>query len=168
RRSDGLIAIPRPDYHAELIYPLADSAQASGFRFTDSEDDNPIVPGTAAAAQWRLESGPSGLRIVPLGQTRVTDGIFTTALTCGPGSEADCQYVATAPASSAFGTEPVAVSTGNTYVFEVAAGGLVHFAKIRVQGDGADAQGRNVMVLDWAYQLVPDEPSLDLSPISLR
>lgn len=168
RRSDGMIAIPRPDYHAEIIYPLADSAQASGFRFTAVETDNPIVPGTAATAQWRLESGPSGLQIVPTGQTRVTSGVFTTALVCGPGSDADCQDIPTAPVSSAFGTGPVAVSTGNTYVFEVVDGGLVHFAKIRVQGDGADASGRSVMVFDWAYQLVPDEPSLDVAPLSFR
>src|SRR5690606_12624934 len=74
RRSESVAAIPRPDYHAELIYAHADSALASGFRFTESEDESPIVAGTAADAQWRLEESGGELRIVPIGPTRVTDG----------------------------------------------------------------------------------------------
>lgn len=165
RRSEAVAAIPRPDYHAELIYPTADSALASGFQFTETEDDNPIVAGTSAEAQWRLEASGDDLLIVPLGQTRVTQGIFTTDLSCGPGSEANCEYVAEAPPSSDFGTTSVTVSTGNTYVFEVAVDGQPHFAKIRVIGDGIDNGGNRVVVFDWAYQLVANEPSLNVAPL---
>jgi hypothetical protein len=163
RRSDLATAIARPDYHAELIYTVADSALASGFRFAGSEGENPIVAGTSAQAQWRLEASGGELRIVPLGATRVTDGIFSTDLSCGPGSEADCIYVDEAPAAAEFGTTPVVVSTGNTYVFQITDGGATHYGKIRVAGDGTDAGGRELIVFDWAYQLVPGEPSLNVA-----
>jgi hypothetical protein len=160
RRSDFAIGIPRPDYHAELVY----SPLASGFRFVASEDQNPSVAGTSPQAQWRLESAGGELRIVPVGQTRVTAGIFSTDLSCGPGSEADCEYVAVAPAASAFGTASVPVSTGNTYVFQVTDGGATHYGKIRVHGGGTDAAGRELVVFDWAYQTVANEPALNLAP----
>ncbi|HEX6069305.1 MAG TPA: hypothetical protein VFZ18_05760 [Longimicrobiaceae bacterium] len=164
RRSDAVEGIARPDYHAELIYTQADSSLASGFRFVGSEDDNPIVAGTSTQAQWRLESVGGQLRIVPLGQTRVTQGVFTTDLSCGPGSEPDCEFVQTAPAASSFGTTPAVVSPGNTYVFQVTDGAETHYGKIRVQGAGTDAAGRQLVVFDWAYQLVANEPSLNLAP----
>lgn len=164
-RSDAVTAIPRPDYHAELIYSTTDSAEASGFRFRETDGENPILAGNSADAQWRLEESEGALRIVPVGDTQVTEGIFTTALTCGPGSEADCEHVAAAPAASDFGTTPVAVSAGNTHVFQVTVDGETHFAKMRVQGAAEDSEGRSLVVFDWAYQLVPDEPSLNLSPV---
>lgn len=157
------LATPRPDYQAEIIYPLSDSAAASGFRFVGTASENPIVAGTSSSAQWRVETGSGGLRIVPLGQTRVTQGVFTTALTCGPGADADCESVDRAPAASAFGTSPVPVSAGNTYVFRVVGGdGRARYAKVRVDGHASDAAGRTVVVFDWAYQLVADEQSLRL------
>ena len=165
RRSESVSVIPRPDYHAELIFAHTDNPEASGFRFAESEADNPIVAGASAEAQWRLEESGDELVIVPLGDTRVTAGIFTTDLSCGPGSEADCEYVAEAPAESAFDATPVEVSAGNTYVFEVVADGDTHFAKIRVHGAAVDSEGQQVVVFDWAYQTVADEPSLNLSPL---
>jgi hypothetical protein len=95
----------------------------------------------------------------------VTQGIFTTDLSCGPGSEVDCEHVAEAPASSAFTTAAVPVSAGNTYVFEVSVGGQTHFGKIRVHGSASDGAGGSVVVFDWAYQLVANEPSLNVSPL---
>ena len=155
-------ATPRPDYHAELIYALSDSAAASGFRFASSGGEDPIVAGTAPSAQWRLESVGPGLRIVPLGQTRVTAGQFTTALTCGPGSDADCESVLAAPEAGRFGTAPVDVEAANTYVFQVVgADGRARYGKVRVQGRTTDSSRRAVAIFDWAYQLLPDETSLD-------
>lgn len=165
RLSETITVIPRPDYHAELIFTQQDSAAASGFRFRTSENDSPIVSGTSSDAQWRLEESGDGLVIVPLGATEVTDGIFTTDLTCGPGSEGDCEYVAQAPGESAFGDVAVAVSAGNSYVFRVTVGGQTHYAKIRVQGDAVDGDGRRLVVFDWAYQLVPGETSLNVQPL---
>jgi hypothetical protein len=157
-------AFPRPDFHADVIYSHADHPTASGFRFVTSETQDPILPGTATGAQWRFEVVNNVFRIQPLGATAVTAGTFTTQLTCGPGSDANCIDVRVAPAAAQFGVSPVTVLTGHTYVFRVvAADGRTHYAKIRVQGTSVDTQGRRLMVFDWAYQLRPDERSLNLT-----
>ena len=155
--------IPRPDYHAEIVYELSDNQAASGFRFQDSEASDPIMDGTSAQAHWRLEAVGGVLSIVPIGETLVTAGTFTTALTCGPGSEADCESITQAPAASSFGSTSVPVFTGNTYVFRVRGDdGALHYAKIRVQGLAVDSTGDDLVVFDWAYQLLPNEPSLSV------
>ena len=152
---------PRPDYHSEVIYAQGDSAAASGFRVQRSDDDNPVVTGDAAGAQWRLEVVGGVPTIRPLGSATVTRGQFTTALTCGPGSESDCTSIQQAPAASAFSAAPVAVEAGNTYVFRVTGDdGRTHYGKVRVQGATRDARGRTLAVFDWAYQLRPDVASL--------
>jgi hypothetical protein len=154
-------AIPRPDYHTELIYSMADSLQASGFRFIGSATESPVLSGQSPSAQWRVESSAGVLRIRPLGQSARTAGEFTTALTCGPGSDADCVSVRTAPDAAAFGTAPVVADAGRTYVFRLrGADGRTNYGKIRVQGRTTDSAGRAILLFDWAYQLIPDERSL--------
>lgn len=165
RMSESVTVVPRPDYHADVIYAQQDSVLASGFRFRGSEDESPILAGTSGEAQWRLEATADGLVIVPLGATEVTEGIFTTDLSCGPGSEGDCVYVAQAPGEAAFGDDAVLVSAGNSYVFRLTADGQTHYAKIRVQGDAADGEGRRLLVFDWAFQLLPGETSLNVQPL---
>ncbi len=59
------------------------------------------------------------------------------------------------------GSASVNVEPGRTYLFDVlGSDGQRHFGKIRVQGRGTDSQGRNLVVFDWAYQLVAGEPAL--------
>jgi hypothetical protein len=157
-------AIPRPDFYADIVYAHADHPTASGFRFVSAETQDPIVPGTSAQAQWRLEFIAGTPRIQPLGQTAITSGTFTTQLTCGPGSDATCVDLRVAPPAGSFGTASVVAETGRTYVLRVIGpDNRVHFAKLRVQGAGLDGQGRRLIVFDWAYQLRPDEPSLNLT-----
>lgn len=156
-------AVPRPDYQSELIFPASDSLAASGFRFAGSGADSPILSGGSPDAQWRLESAGGALRIVPLGQTAVTAGVFTTTLTCGPASDPDCVSIDSAPASG-FGSGPVTVDAGNSYVFRViGTDGRTHYGKVRVQGRTTTSGGRTVLVFDWAYQLIANEPSLSRS-----
>jgi hypothetical protein len=156
-------AFPRPDYYADIVYAHSDNAAASGFRFVTSETQDPIVGGASPTAQWRLEMVGGLFRIQPLGQTAITTGTFTTTLSCGPGSDADCEDIRTAPPATQFGLAPVDVQTGHTYVLRVVGtDNLTRFAKIRVQGTTTDSQGRRLMVFDWAYQLRTEEPSLDL------
>ena len=59
----------------------------------------------------------------------------------------------------------VAIFPGNTYVFQLDVSGQTHYGKIRVQGDGVDGEGNHLVVFDWAYQLLPGEPSLDVRPL---
>jgi hypothetical protein len=155
--------VPRPDYSAEFVYAFEDNDAASGFRFEDSETVDPVLSGTSTQAQWRLETVGGTLSIVPRGETLVTAGIFTSALTCGPSADFDCEAITTAPAAASFGSGPVTVYSGNTYVFRVRGDdGALHYAKIRVQGTAVDAAGDRMVVFDWAYQLLPNDPNLSV------
>lgn len=164
RLSSVAIGVPRPDYHAELLYPRNVNAAESGFRFVASPDaESPIVSGDAATAQWRLDTVGGAISIVPLGNTRVTAGTFTTALSCGPGSESDCISVTQAPAASSFGSGAVAVEAAHTYVFQVTGSdGRVRYAKARALGVTRDSQGRAVLVFDWAYQTRAEDVRLNV------
>jgi hypothetical protein len=161
--SQAAVAFPRPDYHADVVYAYADRASESGFRFVSSETENPIVPGTATNAHWRLDVASGVLLIQPLGNTAITAGVFTTALSCGPGSDDDCEDVRTAPASTQFSNAPVTVQTGHTYVLRVTGtDNQTHYAKLRVQGTSTDSGGARLIVFDWAYQTRANEPTLNL------
>lgn len=155
-------AFPRPDYHADIVYAHSDRPSQSGFRFVGSETEDPIVGGTSTSAHWRLESVGGSLRIQPVGSTTITGGVFTTALSCGPGSDEDCEDIRTAPSPSAFSANPVTAQTGFTYVLRVTGSdNQIHYAKIRVQGAGTASNGDRMLVFDWAYQLRANEPSLN-------
>lgn len=155
-------AYPRPDYHADIVYAYGDRPAQSGFRFVESETQDPIVSGDSPSAHWRLEEVGGELRIRPLGGATITAGVFTTQLSCGPGSDADCEDVRVAPAPNAFGSAAVPVGTGYTYVLRVTGtDNATHYAKLRVQGASVDANGDRLIVFDWAYQLRANEPTLN-------
>jgi hypothetical protein len=161
-RSALLTAVPRPDFHADLLYPLDENADSSGFHFVSSDAESPTLAGDDADAQWRIETVDGVLSIVPLGQTQVTEGRFTTALTCGPASEANCVSVDEATADLGFDTDPVPVYAGYTYVFRLGSGSDAHYGKVRVDGVLPDGLDRSAVIFDWAYQLVAGETRLDL------
>ena len=91
--SAAVSGIPRPDYHAEVIFAVGDSARLSGFRFRPSDSTDPLVSGNDASAQWRLEMVNGALSLRPLGQTAVTGGADSSELACGPASDSDCVSV---------------------------------------------------------------------------
>lgn len=158
--SAQVFAIPRPDFSGELVYAFADSAALSGFRFQQDEADNPILAGSSTSAHFRLESDGSGYRIVPLNGTQVTEFGFTTALTCGPGSDAGCSAVRVAP-TAGYSTAPMTIEPEFSYVFRVTGDdGQIHYGVVRVTMLGADQDGNDLAIFDWAYQLVPNEPQL--------
>ena len=161
--STAVSGIPRPDYRAELIYAFADSARHSGFRFRTQDTADPLVGGGDSSAHWRFEMVNGALSLRPLGTTQVTAGTHSSELTCGPGSDADCVSVDRAPAASSFQSAPVAVAAARSYVFRVTGDdNRTHYGKVRVIGT-TTSNGKNAMVFDWAYQLRPDEPSLNLA-----
>ena len=155
---------PRPDASGELVYALADSAARSGFRFQTSETPDPILDGNSAQAHWRLEAGAGGYRIVPLNGTRVLEFGRTTALACGPGSDGACTAVTRAP-QAGYATTAVAVRPEFSYVMAVTGGdGRTHYGVVRATILGSDAGGNALMIFDWAYQNVADEPRLNRLP----
>lgn len=162
--SSQMLAVPRPDFRGELVYAHAADPAQSGFRFVTSESQNPIVPGGATNAHFRLESGAAGWRLVPLNGAQVVEFGRTTALTCGPGADADCRAATVAP-SSGYGTAPVAVTPEFSYVFRVpGTAGQTHHGVVRVTLLGSDQSGRDLMIFDWAYQVIPNEPRLNVAP----
>jgi hypothetical protein len=161
--SAQVVAIPRPDYRGELIYAHAADASRSGFRFVASESANPVVSGTSPSAHFRLESGAGGWRLVPLNGAQVVEFGRTTALACGPGADAECVAATVAP-STGYSSAPVAATPEFSYVFRVpGAGGQVHYGVVRVQLLGSDQSGRNLAIFDWAYQLIPNQPRLNVA-----
>jgi hypothetical protein len=160
-RSALVTGVPRPDYHADLLYPLSQSADSSGFHFVSSENDSPTVPGSATNANWRIEVVNGVMSIVPLNGVTVTAGSLTTALTCGPGSEADCVSIDQVTSALSFGSAAVSLRGAHTYVFRIGSGSSLHYGKVRVDGTYTDTAGKMAVIFDWAYQLVPGEVRLD-------
>jgi hypothetical protein len=161
--SPEMTVAPRPDATGELVYSFQSNAALSGFRFQTSEATDPILAGTAATAQWRLEQDASGWHIVPLNGTAVLEypGGRTTALTCGPGSDANCHAATRAPVAG-YQTTPIAVNPEYSYVFRVTGSdGQPHYGVIRVQLLGSDGAGHQLMIFDWAYQLLANDVRLN-------
>lgn len=158
--SPEITVVPRPDALGELIYSYQSNAAQSGFRFQTSESTSPIVAGTATNAQWRLEQDASGWRIVPLNGTLVMEFGRTTALTCGPGADAGCVAVTRAPAGG-YLSSPIAVNPEFSYVLRViGSDGQPHYGVVRASILGSDGSGRQLMIFDWAYQLLANDPRL--------
>jgi hypothetical protein len=153
--------IPRPDAQGALVYAFADSAAASGFRFDPQNRTARVVAGNAADAHWRLEAGPGGWTLRPLGGAGVRDGGFTTALACGPGSDPDCTAVTEAPATG-YQDTPIPLTLEHTYLFRIPAGSGAHYAKLRVQILAFGQQDRRLMIFDWALQTVAGERGLNV------
>ncbi|HWK88763.1 MAG TPA: hypothetical protein VNP72_02160, partial [Longimicrobium sp.] len=157
-----LVGIARPDVSGELIYAHAGDPTQSGFRFMTDETLNPIVSGTSASAHWRLESDATGWYIRPLNGTQVMEySGRTTALTCGPGADASCRAATVAPAAG-YTTAAIPVDAEYSYIFRVTgADGQPHYAVARAVILGTDQDGRDLLIFDWAYQLIPNEPHLN-------
>lgn len=157
--SEAVVGTPRPDAYGVLMYAFADNSAQSGFRFGAAQ---PVMSGSATTAQWRLEVVGGNLSIRPLGDTQVTTGAFTTALTCGPASDPGCTSIDRAPTSGYTGNA-VPLDAEFTYVLRVRGDdGRTHYGKVRVQLLGLDQSGRRLAILDWAYQLRADEVSLSV------
>lgn len=162
--SAQMTAVPRPDFTGELIYAHASNATQSGFRFVSSESQDPVVAGTSASAHFRLETSAGGWRIVPLNGAQVVEFGRTTAITCGPGADAECRAATVAP-TSGYTSSAIAVMPEFSYVFRVpGAAGQVHHGVVRVQLLGSDQSGRNLMIFDWSYQTKPNDPRLNVVP----
>ncbi len=152
---------PRPDYHGEWLYDFFGQPAVSGFRFQADENTNPIVSGSASDRHFRLEVDDSGWWLVPGPGTEVyPTGFETTALKCGVAADGSCVDVSSAPGSG-YTTQDVGLSSQTSYVLRVRGDdGRTHYAVIRVVTLGFDQDDHALMVFDWAYQLVPDEPNL--------
>jgi len=161
--SPVITGVPRPDYHAELVYAYGANTARSGFRFMDDGSQDPIVAGNSPQAHWRLEVSNGRWLIRPLGDTEVVSTGLTTALVCGPGSDPDCRATVAAPAGG-YTRSAVEVNSEFSYVFRVRGGdGRTRYGVIRASILGSSG-GSDLMIFDWAYQLRPDDPRLGITP----
>jgi hypothetical protein len=153
--------VPRPDVRSELIYSFQTQPLQSGFRFQTSEASNPILDGASAQAQWRLEQTLAGWRIVPLNGAQVVEYGRTSALACGPASDAGCIAAQRAPAAG-YTSAPIPINPEYSYVFRVTGSdGQPHFGVVRADILGSDGSGHQLMIFDWSYQLIANDARLD-------
>ena len=155
---------PRPDFHGELLYAHEDRPDASGFRFLESGEDDPIVSGNDQSRHFRIEFDEVDWWLEPGPGVQVAnETYFTTALRCGPGADPGCVDVRWAP-ESGYGSVGVALVPENAYVLRVpAGGGQWRYGLLRVSHLGF-AQDGAVAIFDWAFQLQPGNPSLVAVP----
>jgi len=72
-----------------------------------------------------------------------------------------CRAATRAP-TAGYQTTPIAVNPEFSCVFRVTGSdGQVHYGVIRAQILGTDATGRDLLIFDWAYQLIPNDVRLN-------
>ncbi len=154
-------ATPRPDFRGELLLSFSDDPARSGFRFAESDQDDPIVDGTSPARHFRLETDALGWWLVPGPAAEVfPEGSCSTALKCGVAADLQCQDWTTAPTSGYSGAD-VFLEPELSYMLRVVGDdGQLHYGTIRVALLGADQTGAELMIFDWAYQLQAGNPQL--------
>lgn len=159
--SGSVEGTPRPDFTGELVYSFMDEPNSSGFRFSDSDQVDPIVSGGSLARHFRLETDVSGWWLVPGPSAEVfPEGAFTTELKCGVAADPQCLDWTTAPLSGYSAVE-IAVEPEFTYMWRVFEGdGLARFGAVRVTLLGTDQSGGALMIFDWAYQFQGGNPHL--------
>ncbi|MCH7892249.1 MAG: hypothetical protein IH921_12175, partial [Gemmatimonadetes bacterium] len=130
---------PRPDFTGELVYSFMDEPNSSGFRFSESDQVDPIVSGGSLTRHFRLETDASGWWLIPGPSAEVfPEGVFTTELKCGVAADAQCQDWTTAPLSGYSAVE-IAVEPEFTYMWRVFEGdGMARLGAIRVTLLGTD------------------------------
>lgn len=160
-KSPSATAIPRPDFHGEWIGAFGEQPDASGFRFRADETVDPVVAGDDPARHFRLEVDQGGWWLVPGPSAGIhVDAFETTALRCGPASDASCVELRTAP-TSGYTSDALELIPQLTYVLRVIGDdGALHYGAVRVELLGTDQGGDAMMIFDWAYQLVPESPRL--------
>jgi len=155
---------PRPDYVGEVMYAHQDVPSASGFRFRETEEVQAVMPGTDPDRHFRLERVGQRLWMVPGPRARIhPESRWSTALKCGPGSDADCESWERAPVSG-YATDRIALDPGYTYMFRVPGDdGETRFGALRATIVGVDQDDNELIVFDWAYQTQPGNPNLSHS-----
>jgi hypothetical protein len=153
------VATPRPDYHGEFLFAFEDRPADSGFRFQEDDLTNPVVDGTDATRHFRIEADLDGWFLVPGPGVQVhPQGIFTTALRCGPAADPECVDVPLAPSAGYSGAE-VGLAPEYSYVLRVPTGNSFRHGVVRVRHVGFSDDGAYV-VFEWSYQLQPGNLNL--------
>jgi hypothetical protein len=151
---------PRPDYSGEVLFAWEDVPAQSGFRFQESELDDPIRHGDSPERHFRLEVDADGWWLVPGPDVQVhRDAFVVSRLRCGPAADAGCTDLRMAPSSN-YSADDIALQAGFAYVIRVPGpSGGWNYGAIRVTHVGW-AQDGAVAIFDWAFQLQEDNRAL--------
>ena len=158
--SSAVVGTPRPDAYGVLMYAFGDNAAASGFRFGAA--GNPVMSGSAAQAQWRLEVVDGNLSIRPLGDTQVTGELHGRAH-LRPGERPRLRLGGPRTHQRLRHRGGAARRRVHLRAEGARRRRATHYGKVRVQLLGLDQTGRRVAILDWAYQMRADEASLSVT-----
>ena len=155
------LGTPRPDFVGELLFANEDDPARSGFRFSESDQTDPVLSGSSAIRHFRLENDAQGWWLVPGPGTEIfPQGRFTTALKCGVASDLQCEDWTEAP-TSGYQTADVNLGAEFTYMLRVVGNdGQLHYGSLRVALLGFEQSGGAIMVFDWAYQIQAGNPSM--------
>jgi hypothetical protein len=165
-RSETQFDTPRPDSRNQVIYPVQDRSDSSGFRFWDDDGDNLVEAGELGRVL------PGDASDVDFFVDRDTDGtVWLTPVRQGTGVEfyademiGDLTSIDVAPCPPAtdpdqcasYTTTPIEAVPGFGYVFEMTAGDtFFRYGAVRVTHVGP-----SFLILDWAFQTDPGNPEL--------
>ena len=112
-----------------------------------------------------VEVDADGWWLVPASGVQLhPEGFETTALSCGPGADSDCEALEEAPASG-WVTRDVGLFPGLTYAIRYPSGSGYRYGAIRVTMQGFDQNGNALMVFGWVHQLQVGNRNLSPQPI---
>jgi hypothetical protein len=157
---------PRPDSRNQVIYPVQDRVDSSGFRFWDDDGDGIVEDGELG----RVRSGTSptvdffvdrdGTGTLYLTPERAGTGVeFYSADPVGDLTSinfAPCLPTADPNLCGSYSTAAIEAFPGMGYVFEMTAGDdFLRYGAVRVTHVGP-----SFLILDWAFQTDPGNPEL--------
>ncbi|MCK4547034.1 MAG: hypothetical protein KAW17_06280 [Candidatus Eisenbacteria sp.] len=151
---ESVFDTPRPAGFDVRVYDVENSPSEGGLDFFQAEipgyqDDDLVVAWDASGTDLYLDSAsdndPDVLRFVPVGGTLIQDFGFTESL-----DEIDWAPIE-GWSDSPMGVE---VIRGHSYIVQTVDD---NYAKLRVS---VINRSRGYVILDWAYQLVPDNQEL--------
>lgn len=160
--SDWAAATPRPDFTGEVIYDYHTRRELSGFRFLETDGQDPLVDGDSRERHFRLEvTERAGWLLVPGPSAAVfPEGFQTTALRCGPGADRWCSEVRKAP-ESGYVQDALPLEPQVSYVFRIQGDdGRTRYGVIRTAALVYTAAAEPLAIFDWAYQTQAENVAL--------
>jgi hypothetical protein len=164
-RSASKFDTPRPDSRNQVIYPIQDRSDSSGFRFWDDDGDNVVEDGelgrvrdgNSSAVDFYVDRNGGRLFLTP---SRTGTGVeFYSDAPVGDLTSIDVAPCLAAPDPndcSRYSAAPIEAAPGMGYVFEMEAGDqFLRYGSVRVTHVGP-----SFLILDWAFQTDPGNPEL--------
>jgi hypothetical protein len=157
---------PRPDSRNQVLYPVQDRSDSSGFRFWEDDGDGIVQtgelgrarPGSSTSIDFFVNRDGTGALLL----TPVRSGTGVEFYASGPIEDltsidlAPCLPGATATQCGPYTPTAIEASPGFGYVFEMdGEDGFLRYGALRVTH-----VGQTFLIFDWAFQTDPGNPEL--------